>query len=550
MEYKASLPPDTGTDTDADLANFLDCILKPQTTASRSESYPSSTEVTEKNVQSSYLDEADNEGTWKQKQEIDLPLTGKPVKLKDMFAIDPSLKKKYIASASKRTRQKRKMERNWLETRNQQLEEEQHLLWQRIENLRRELEVLEDVNGGSINVSRASLEAENLVLRQEVKRRRTIMQRVKQLIREVPTDTDNDKELLSISKLGVSSALSSILSACYSSAENEKKTWETIPYDYRLDQAMMNTKHFSSLKKVYVKCENLSSSMKDDELRKMSLRMDYIGIQQPESIISAAIWKFVARKDEFSMFRLFQAYSKDRSPVQLKINQLNLDFLSEKLSKQRSKRWSLQDGKKQIIMSSLTGQFLCGNNKPVQNVRQNNRASDMHLMISANGKERVNSLGFDYYGEQWEDNDSIQLPEECCKVPHQLDMSVVTTSMVTPNSFSKDLPAEFTSLLLSDKIDKYEIDSSFLNGMIVHNLKNKEDCCNLTIVMVIEIDPENVTLMFLAEHLTKFTLEELETNSKPTMQFSPLLAVLANGIDKAIDEIIEERKLPEATTST
>lgn len=270
--------------------------------------------------------------------------------LKTIFAQDPAAKRAYAAEATRKYREKRKLEKDWLITRNRWLEEEQGMFQKRIGSLKGEISRLEGVMKGQNQDEYAWMLLEHQVLQREAKRQRTLLQTIKNVISYshasvfsntgVPwkccLDEDSTEEycgqkqkktdaMVSLPELGVQSAVSNILGVCYLSVENAKKTWFDINLTANpiFKTALKQSHYFSELERVTTTGELLPKGCSVKTATKESVRLDFHGLWLSKETLTTALEKFISRKDEFSFFNFVKEYYQKRSGVKCRFTELN-----------------------------------------------------------------------------------------------------------------------------------------------------------------------------------------------------------------------------------
>lgn len=528
--------------TEEDVFEYLDCFLKTGCLDS-SDRKSMLTASVEKTVTTEQRAKIEAEETSNQVDGVNLlPSSGKQVTLRELFRLFPEKKRDYAAKASKRLREKKKREREHFIARNKYLEEEQVSLQRHISELSKELRELEALKSDrTTRAHTSSLMAENMLLKQEVKRRRIIIQQVETLFKQVHFTADNDKELFCLSKLGVKSAVSTILNACYSSLESGNCEWKAVPYYFRRDSFLKQSKYFSNFQDLKVKLLKEPGDPEKKISPSFTLRMDFIGIPHSEKIVEEAIWKFCSRNDEYSMVKMFESmYNNEKGTAEVEFSQLNLDLEKMALTDEQtpgvqvdeaprkrsktSKRWNLKDGKKQIVLNSVLEHS--DNQKGPMN--QN---FDGSILISANGSEEVDVFGLNLHANESLQETSYTSP--CQKQLRHVEVPVITTSMICPAMFMKNRSEQFVSSLIAEQLDQRAWISAFCAGFILHNLEKKEKSCDLTFIITARVN-DSVS-EFMESNLTNFAADD--TVNSTDISNAPLLIYAAyRGLDKAMEE--------------
>ena len=135
-------------------------------------------------------------------------------------------KRASVAAASRKLRMKRKLEKTELKNRNEELEEEQKNFNKTIADLQLEIQTL---RGTSCSFGKSDLKLENLLLRAEVKRHKTLVNHLRYLTNYFPEYEFSAKDKVEITKNVVESAIGQMLGLLYTSIMDQSG-WGVVEY--------------------------------------------------------------------------------------------------------------------------------------------------------------------------------------------------------------------------------------------------------------------------------------------------------------------------------
>mmetsp|Transcript_6092 Transcript_6092/g.7960 ORF Transcript_6092/g.7960 Transcript_6092/m.7960 type:complete len:427 (-) Transcript_6092:723-2003(-) len=138
-----------------------------------------------------------------------------------MNAAKKKKKKEYVAAAMRKSRAKRKVEREEMKLRSAELEREQIRFKLQIAQLQNEIEALKNCQK---EFGYVDLATENRILKAELKRHKSFVYAFKNMAANMPTYTREEK--LRVAKTGADSLIGQILGLCYTSVA-EGNAWQT-----------------------------------------------------------------------------------------------------------------------------------------------------------------------------------------------------------------------------------------------------------------------------------------------------------------------------------
>ena len=446
------------------------------------------------------------------------------LKLKDYFELNLQAKRKYAAEASRKTREKKKRERAELVERNSMLEQEQKDFKLQVCALKEEIEMLEAANQHS-ETNAAALAVENQLLKIEVKRRREVFQRIKQVIEEIPEE--EQKSLLSLASISARISVIQVLELCRLSAQNQRGTWRTLAYNASEDVYLQACEYLSSAKNVNAQFEHVLTAT---EANRVNIRIDFIDLEVDENVMATALWKvrlstlfayliffwqFESRKDNLSMFKLAGQIAKESGGIEVVVSELDLSFGNLSLkdletkkntqfyrqmkSHSRREECYTADGQRRVLLNSVADATLLKNKA--------DPLSSGKVFVVSSGIEKINPLDF-----KFEQN-----------LNKREDAFIVTNSVIQ---------AEITDSRTAAEVNQ---ECTFFTGYIVTNFTGERGRCNLSVSTTVVQDFDLLHSFLYG----KFIAFEHNIQQK----YTPLLSrVIAQGVDAAIREVLRESK--------
>mmetsp|Transcript_31656 Transcript_31656/g.39012 ORF Transcript_31656/g.39012 Transcript_31656/m.39012 type:complete len:416 (+) Transcript_31656:238-1485(+) len=193
---------------------------------------------------------------------------------------DIDAKKKYIAAASRKTRAKRKIERDQMSLRTMELEQEQEEFKKTIAHLQNQIQALKRCRSSFGHID---LSTENRLLRAEVKRHRCFIDQISQIRTSLPKYTREEK--LRLAKTGVDSAVGQGLGLAYSSMLSSAWKRVSIPVPKSLLSVI------DSEEKIHIRYQYLPHGASRKEAKRVNVRVDVFNVDlSPDSLIDT-IWK-------------------------------------------------------------------------------------------------------------------------------------------------------------------------------------------------------------------------------------------------------------------
>lgn len=400
-------------------------------------------------------------------------------------------KREYAANASKKSREKKKLQRAWLLERNELLEKEQDLLKDKIIKLENEFESLQEASRKFRKIDMV-INTENEDLRKAVKKRRTIIEQIKVIVEANSNDKSLDEEYLLVAKAGQQKSLKLLLKTAYSSAK--KKGWVDLNFESLLlqDPIIRENKYFS-------KCTSITSKMKVGPStvgrQRVSLRVDLRNLGVNKSVLTEACWQQHIERGKNSVYNKMAEFIRSKNGLEISFSQMKITEDNEKGQEEKSdfksKQWVLEDGKKIFLIKTSI---------PIKSTS----VSKQDILIVSAGEELVNPESFDY---NFESDTGIE------------KVFLLSTS--------------YSAAFKNKSEDMEYADDAYCFSLIVHNFEQLKDKCNMTMV-VSRIDDGDVSVNTdFFKLLTDFATED---------GISPMFGVLIQSLTKCIDSVVEKEK--------
>lgn len=453
---------------------------------------------------------------------------GNAVKRRDLqkgiVDVDEKSKKQYSADASRKSREKKKRERAYLLKRNEFLEKEQEELTHQISTLKDELAVLEEkaYSRKRQHTYNVSLAIEHTMLQREVKKHRTVIGKIKDIMCTLSNDEEKEQSeseeelLLSLSALGVKSAVNGVLELCYSSVKNASNSWKTVPIDLHkggpeLSWTSTLSTSVSQYDAIVGRYELLPLGSSLETAERMRFRLDIHGFQIPEEKLLETMWVSFSRNDRHSMFAKFEDYFAGKFCLNFKINPLEVDFGKLKLSDDQEtepsaaqhRKWQWQ-GKNKIMLSRLIEETKEGK-------------TNESVFITSQGRETLSMHGFDYYAPE-------SVPEKC-------KGWILSNSLVNVAPMPQPIELKTTNQRPVETDTEDCLESTMYEGYIVHNLDSRPGRSNLTATAELELKTYGFSFM---------NPENLLSSSEPQNQdpliemFYLLTQILLESVDHSL----------------
>mmetsp|Transcript_16019 Transcript_16019/g.18110 ORF Transcript_16019/g.18110 Transcript_16019/m.18110 type:complete len:526 (+) Transcript_16019:294-1871(+) len=213
--------------------------------------------------------------------------------------MDKEAKKKYIAAASRKTRAKRKMEREQMTLRTLELEEEQGEFMKTIAHLQNQIQALKRCRSSFGHID---LETENKLLRAEVKRHRAFVNQISTIRTSLPKYTREEK--LRLARTGIDSAAGQGLGLAYSSVISNSWTRISIPVPEDLSHIL------NPDTRIEISYQYLPHGSTRQNAKRVNVRTDYFYIDGSPESLSEMVWRCY-NNPNFSMSEVYSDNVKD-----------------------------------------------------------------------------------------------------------------------------------------------------------------------------------------------------------------------------------------------
>jgi len=308
---------------------------------------------------------------------------------------DAEKKRQYVAAASRKTRLKRKLEKQGLISRNEDLEKEQKSFRKTIAELQSEIQNLKHAqcSNGSID-----LKTENLLLRAEVKRHKTFLNHIKFLMDDVPEFTTEER--LQLANHGIESAIGQVLGMCHTSVVD--KSWKELSYDFALE--VPNTQKI----KVVLRYQFLPLGSTPENALRVNVRQDISAIPIDIDFLKQHM---TLRREKMEQEFAYAFAELSFSPVDFEIQEIDMAMSKMSVKEDQQDYNQVRLGRNAVLSEGLkksltplqvfryTEKFRNGNEKPIE-----------YYIMKGYSDKMVKSFGFPPIESDAESSSSSDTP--------------------------------------------------------------------------------------------------------------------------------------------
>jgi len=291
--------------------------------------------------------------------------------------------REYFNAASRKTRQKRKLERERLIQRNSDLETEQRRFRATIANLENEIQSLKN---SECSFGKIDLETENLLLQAEVKRHKLFIDHVRSIAcGAVPKYDYSRQERIRLANNGIESAIGQLLGMCYTSVVDSNWT-PPIRFDPNVKQ----------LEDVTVICRHqmLPIGCTAETAARINIRQDFYNVPMKAGELLTAVALGLDLKKEREIGELYEDVKDPDTNTLVELKELDFDFGEMSIGARTPSGLNLNNGSASTdekLVAPL--KVFCSTRRKIDPKKKNLRTAEC-ITLRAQVEKMVNCYGF------------------------------------------------------------------------------------------------------------------------------------------------------------